>query len=119
MESDVCAHFGSCEHGSCEHFTIVDVRDRAITGIRMISNRAPYGEHNCAAPSRILKSQVEILLVSDIGGRPLMLPAENKIKVFAGAAGKISDAVQDFNDAILPELSTAGTHVPALIFKMK
>lgn len=59
LESDLCAHFGSCEH-----FTIVDVRDKAITGVRTISNRAPYGEHNCAAPLRILKSQnVEILLV--------------------------------------------------------
>jgi predicted Fe-Mo cluster-binding NifX family protein len=71
---------------------------------------ATDGEHNCAAPSRILKSQnVEILLISGIGGRPLMSLAENKIKVFAGAAGKISDEVQDFNDRILPELSTTST----------
>jgi|GEM_PF-3541232 len=55
----------------------------------MISNMSPCGEYNCSAPSRILKSQnVEILLVSGIGGRPLMPLAENKIKVFAGAAGK-------------------------------
>ncbi|MCC4772138.1 hypothetical protein FXV91_18805 [Methanosarcina sp. DH2] len=68
MESDVCAHFGSCEH-----FTIIDVRDRATTGIRTISNRAPHGEHNCAAPSRILKSQnVGILPVSGIGERALI-----------------------------------------------
>jgi predicted Fe-Mo cluster-binding NifX family protein len=105
LESDVCAHFGSCEY-----FTIVDLQDKDIAGIMVISNSSPDGVHNCAAPSRVLKSQnVEIVLVSGIGGRPLMSLAENKIKVFAGAMGKISDAVQDYNDGLLRELSTTGT----------
>ena len=105
LESDVCAHFGSCEY-----FTIVDVQDKSIAGIKAVSNSSPDGEHNCAAPSTILKSQnVEIVLVSGIGGRPLMSLAENKIKVFAGAAGKISDAVQDYQEGLLRELSTNGT----------
>lgn len=43
--------------------------------------------------------------------------AENLIKVFAGAAGKISDAVQDFNDGILPEWSITA-HATALIIKV-
>jgi len=34
---------------------------------------------------------------------------EKKIKVFAGAAGKVSDAVQDYNNGMLHELSTNGT----------
>ena len=105
LESDVCAHFGSCEY-----FTILDVQDKSIEGIKAVSNSSPDGEHNCAAPSTILKSQnVEIILVSGIGGRPLMSLAENKIKVFAGAAGKISDAVQDYHKGLLRELSTNGT----------
>ena len=105
LESDVCAHFGSCEY-----FTILDVQDKSIEGIKAVSNCSPDGEHNCAAPSTILKSQnVEIVLVSGIGGRPLMSLAENKIKVFAGATGKISDAVQDYKDGLLQELSTTGT----------
>ncbi len=105
LESDVCAHFGSCEY-----FTIVDVQDKSIAEIRAISNMSPDGEHNCTAPSIILKSQnVETVLVSGIGGRPLMSLAEKKIKVFAGAAGKVSDAIQDYNNGILYELSTNGT----------
>jgi predicted Fe-Mo cluster-binding NifX family protein len=105
LESDVCAHFGSCEY-----FTIVDLHDKDVAGIMVISNMSPDGEHNCAAPSMILKSQnVDTVLVSGIGGRPLMSLTENKIKVFAGAAGKISDAVQDYNDGLLQELSTTGT----------
>lgn len=105
LESDVCAHFGSCEY-----FTIVDVQDKAIAGIRVIINGSPDGEHNCAAPSIILKSNnVETVLVSGIGGRPLMSLTEKEIKVFAGAVGKVSDAVQDYNNGLLRELSTNGT----------
>ncbi len=105
LESDVCAHFGSCEY-----FTIVDVQDKAIAGIRAISNGSPDGEHNCATPSIILKSHnFETVLVSGIGGRPLMSLTEKEIKVFAGAVGKVSDAVQDYNNGLLRELSTNGT----------
>jgi len=105
LESDVCAHFGSCQY-----FTIVDVQDKDIMGIKAISNGSPDGEHNCAAPSIILESHnIEIVLVSGIGGRPLMSLTEKKIKVFAGAAGKVSDAVQDYNNGLLQELSTNGT----------
>lgn len=105
LESDVCAHFGSCEY-----FTIVDLQDKNIEGFKVISNMSPDSVHNCAAPSIILKSQnVETVLVSGIGGRPLISLAENKIKVFAGATGKISDAVQDYNDGLLQELSANGT----------
>lgn len=105
MESDICAHFGSCEY-----FTIVDIQDKAIENIKAISNMSPDSEHNCAAPSIILKSHnVDTVLVLGIGGRPLMSLAEKKIKVFAGATGKVSDAVQDYNNGLLQELSTTGT----------
>jgi predicted Fe-Mo cluster-binding NifX family protein len=105
LESDVCAHFGSCEY-----FTIVDVQDKAIADIKAISNSSTDGEHNCAAPSIVLKSHnVETVLVSGIGGRPLMSLVEKKIKVFAGAAGKVSDAIQDYKNGLLQELSTNGT----------
>jgi len=105
LESDVCAHYGSCEY-----FTIVDVQEKGIVGIKAIRNSSLDGEHNCAAPSIILKSHnVDIVLVLGIGGRPLMSLAENKIKVFAGAAGKVSNAVQDYNNGLLHELSMHGT----------
>jgi predicted Fe-Mo cluster-binding NifX family protein len=105
LESEVCAHFGSCEY-----FTIVDVQDKSIEEIRAISNMSPTGEHNCTAPSIILKSQnVETVLVSGIGGRPFMSLAENNIKVFAGAKGKVSDAIQDYSNGSLYQLSANGT----------
>ena len=105
LESNVCAHFGSCEY-----FTVVDVEDQAITGIEAINNMSPDSEHNCAASSRILRSHnVDTVLVSGIGGRPLISLVENKIKVFSGAMGKVSDALQDYNNGMLQELSTNGT----------
>ncbi|MGB9941162.1 NifB/NifX family molybdenum-iron cluster-binding protein [Methanosarcina sp.] len=105
LESDVCVHFGSCEY-----FTIVDVQDKVIAGIEAISNLPPDGGHNCIAPSIILKSHnIDTVLVSGIGGMPLMALMEKKIKVFAGAMGKVSDAVQDYNSGLLQELSTNGT----------
>lgn len=105
LESDVFAHFGSCEY-----FTIVELQGNAISCTEVIDNRSPDGEHNCIAPSIILKSHnVDVVLVSGIGGRPFMSLAEKNIKVFAGAVGKISDAIQDYNNGLLYELTTNGT----------
>ncbi len=105
LESDVCYHYGSCEY-----FTIVDVKDKDIESVKTISNLSPEIEHNCAAPSKILESNnVNAVLVAGIGGRPLMSLAEKNIKVFAGITGKVSNAVEDYNNGSLQELSMNGT----------
>jgi predicted Fe-Mo cluster-binding NifX family protein len=105
LESDVCAHFGSCEY-----FTILDLDGEAIKSVESVSNGVPGAEHNCAAPAIVLKSHdVNVVLVSGIGGRPLMSLNEQMIKVFAGAAGNVSDAVQDYKNGLLQELATQGT----------
>ena len=104
LESDVCAHFGSCEY-----FTIVDLDGEAIKSVESVSNGVPGAEHNCAAPAIVLKSHdVNVVLVSGIGGRPLMSLNEQMIKVFAGAVGNVSDAVQDYKEGLLQELADAG-----------
>ncbi|AKJ40217.1 MULTISPECIES: NifB/NifX family molybdenum-iron cluster-binding protein [Methanosarcina] len=105
LESDVCYHYGSCEY-----FTIVDVKNKNIESVKTISNLSPEIEHNCAAPSKILESNnVNAVLVAGIGGRPLMSLAEKNIKVFAGITGKVSNAVEDYNNGLLQELSMNGT----------
>ena len=89
---------------------IVDVDNKNIVGFKSISNLSPEGEHNCAAPSIILKSHnVDAVLISGIGGRPLMSLVEKNIKVFAGATGKVSNAVEAYNNGLLREISTNGT----------
>lgn len=105
LESDVCFHYGSCEY-----FTIVDIHNKDIESIKTISNLSPEIEHNCAAPSKILESHnVSAVLVAGIGGRPLMSLAEKNIKVFAGITGKVSNAVEDYNNGLLQEISMNGT----------
>lgn len=105
MESDVCAHFGSCEY-----FTIIDYLQGKVQGVEAISNAALEGEHNCAAPANLLKSQgVDAVIVSGIGGRPLMSLKSNGIAVYSGAFGRVSDALADFSAGSLEELSDRGT----------
>jgi predicted Fe-Mo cluster-binding NifX family protein len=105
LESEVCAHFGSCEH-----FTIIEINDGNVTEVKAIGNGSEDGQHNCAAPAMILNSQgVQAVLVSGIGGRPLMSLVEKGIKVYAGAGGNVADAVKDYNEGTLKELSNMGT----------
>ncbi|HEY3360483.1 MAG TPA: NifB/NifX family molybdenum-iron cluster-binding protein [Methanosarcina sp.] len=105
LESDICFHYGSCEY-----FTIVYIKNKDIESVKTISNLSPESEHNCATPSMILKSHnVDAVLVAGIGGRPLMSLAEKSIKVFAGITGKVSNAVEDYNNGLLQELSMNGT----------
>ena len=105
LESDICFHYGSCEY-----FTIVYIKNKDIESVKTISNLSPESEHNCTTPSMILKSHnVDAVLVAGIGGRPLMSLAEKSIKVFAGITGKVSNAVEDYNNGLLQELSMNGT----------
>ena len=106
LEADVCAHFGSC---AC--FTIVDVNGGSVARIETVDNSDNQGaQHNCMAPAVLLKSHgVNVVLVSGIGGRPLLSLNEKMIKVYAGAVGRVSDAVQDYKDGLLQELATQGT----------
>lgn len=102
LESDICAHFGSCEY-----FTIVKVEDGSVDAI---CNASPDGEHNCAAPAILLKEKnVDAVLVSGIGGRPLMSLTSKGIRVFGGAFGRVSDALQDYKAGVLEELADHGT----------
>ncbi len=105
LESEVCAHFGSCEY-----FTIIEINDGSVIKVNAIGNGSEDGQHNCAAPAMLLDSQgVRVVLVSGIGGRPLMSLAEKGIKVHAGAVGKVADAVKDYKEGMLKELSGMGT----------
>lgn len=105
LESDICFHYGSCEY-----FTIVDIKNKGVENVKTISNLSPDGEHDCAAPSMILKSHnVDAVLVAGIGGRPLMSLAEKSIKVFAGITGKVSSAIEDYNNGLLQEIFMNGT----------
>lgn len=103
--SDVCVHFGSCEY-----FTVVDVSNGEVRNVSALSNVSLEGEHNCAAPADLLKKNgVDVVIVSGIGGRPLFSLTGRGIRVFGGAFGRVSDALEDFAAGALDELSDKGT----------
>ena len=105
LESDICAHFGSCEY-----FTIVDISDGTPKEVSAVSNASPDGVHNCAAPAELLKNnRVDAVIVSGIGGRPLGSLTSKGIRVFGGAYGRVSDALNDYASGTLNELSDQGT----------
>jgi hypothetical protein len=49
--------------------------------------------------------------------RPLMSLVKKETRAFAGAMGKVSDAVQDNNSGIIQELSTNGNFSACIIKK--
>jgi predicted Fe-Mo cluster-binding NifX family protein len=105
LESDMCAHFGSCEY-----FTLVDISNGKPEEVTAVSNASPDGVHNCAAPAELLKnSNVDAVIVSGIGGRPLVSLTSKGIRVYGGAFGRVSDALQDYASGVLNELSDRGT----------
>jgi predicted Fe-Mo cluster-binding NifX family protein len=105
IESDICAHFGSCQY-----FTLVKVSDGQVREVTTIGNGTHEAEHNCAAPADLLRSNgVDAVIVSGIGGRPLFSLKNNGIRVFGGAFGRVSDALEDYASGALDELSDRGT----------
>jgi predicted Fe-Mo cluster-binding NifX family protein len=105
LDSEVCAHFGSCNF-----FTLVELSEDAITKVTAIPNVSHENGHNCSAPAELLsKNDVDIVLVSGIGGRPLISLEGKGIKVYSGAFGSVDDAVSDYLDGMLEELKGRGT----------
>jgi predicted Fe-Mo cluster-binding NifX family protein len=105
IESDICAHFGSCEY-----FTLVKISKGNAHEVKAIDNGTHDGEHNCAAPADLLKShKVDAVIVSGIGGKPLFSLKNNGIRVFGGAFGRVADALEDYKSGTLDELTDRGT----------
>lgn len=105
LDSDISAHFGSCPY-----FTLVDITDGVIDNVEAVKNGTHEGGHDCMAPAYLLnKNAVNVVLVSGIGGRPLMGLKSQNIRVYGGAFGKVGDAVVDMDAGLLDELADRGT----------
>jgi predicted Fe-Mo cluster-binding NifX family protein len=67
LEAERSGHFGHCD---C--FTVVDMENGEIVGVSVVEN-PPHVEGGCLRPVQLLASNgVNALVVSGIGGRPLM-----------------------------------------------
>ncbi|MRR12068.1 dinitrogenase iron-molybdenum cofactor biosynthesis protein, partial [bacterium] len=77
LDAERSGHFGRCD---C--FTVVEIEDGAITGVRIVQN-LPHVEGGCARPVEILASEgVTSIVVAGIGGRPLAAFNEAGISVY-------------------------------------
>jgi len=98
LDSDISAHFG---HTS--YYTIVTLDDGKLTDAKVIEN-IEDGPHSCANPVNLLNGAgVDLVLLSNIGPRPLQMMQQQGIEVLCGAFGKVKDALNDYlNGALSP-----------------
>ena len=90
LDAERSAHFGQCD---C--FTLVDVVDGQIAGVRVVRN-PPHEEGGCLRPVNLLASHgVNALVAAGMGARPLAGFNEAGIAVyFENATPGIGDVVK-------------------------
>ncbi len=90
LEGERSGHFGHCD---C--FTLVDIVDGAIAGVRVVDN-PPHEEGACLRPVNLLASHgVQALIVAGMGARPLAgFEAAGITVFFEDATPRIGEAVQ-------------------------
>lgn len=77
LEAQRSDHFGHCDI-----FTIIDIRDNGIVGVREVANHE-HEPGGCLAPVTRLRDQgVEAIVVGGIGARPLQGFTDAGISVY-------------------------------------
>jgi predicted Fe-Mo cluster-binding NifX family protein len=109
LDAQRSAHFGHCD---C--FTLVDVVDGEIAGVRVVANPA-HEEGGCLRPVGLLASQgVNALVAGGMGARPLAGFHQAGITVyFENQTPQIGEAVQlvlDGSVATMDERHVCGGH---------
>lgn len=116
LDSEISEHFGHAPY-----FVIIEIdkqppREGQVKKslfeddecrIKVVSNH-DEGPHTCDAPvERILKENVNYLLVSGIGGGPFAWFQSRGINIYAGAFGSIREVLRDFLCGMLTRLQQA------------
>lgn len=98
LEAGISSHFGHCDL-----YTLITVEDNKVTETKTIPN-LPHGQGGCLAPVQYLKdNNVDILIASGMGMRPLMHFNDVEIDVFhCGESQNVKDAINLFlNNGLL------------------
>ena len=95
LESMVASHFGRAPK-----FTIVDSDTKDVS---IIDNTAEHFGGMSTTPELIRSSGVDVMLVSGIGPRAVQLFEQMGIRVYVGAAGTTSSALDAYNSGSLQE----------------
>ena len=91
LNSVVAQHFGRCPF-----YTIVDIEDGSIEGVRVIAN--PFYAHHLPGriPGFIRDQGVEVMIAGGMGRRAIELFEQYGIEVITGALGTVRDVLNDF-----------------------
>lgn len=87
--------------GKCAYYTLVDIIDNNIVAVQSMQN----GGHitgGCSVPVMLLKGwNVNSVVVSGIGGRPLMGFREIGIEVYAGHGATVQETVDAYMQGLI------------------
>ena len=121
LDSEVSEHFGHAPY-----FTVIEInkekpRDGEVKKnlytddeckVTVVLNQDD-GPHTCAAPvNKLMAHNINILLVSGIGGGPFNMFKNNGVELYAGAIGTVREALRDLLCGMLSRMgqSSCGTH---------
>jgi predicted Fe-Mo cluster-binding NifX family protein len=104
LDAQRAGHFGRC---AC--FTLVDIADGGVGEVEVLAN-APHGEGGCMSPVLLLaENNVDAVVVTGIGGRPLMGFRQVGIEVLAGSGVDVRSALDAYLAGDLPVVGLEGS----------
>ena len=101
LESSIDERFGRCPY-----FLIVEIEDKKIKDFKAIENtaQAQMGGAGITAGQIVAKQEPEAIITTNVGPRAFSVFKQFNIKIYL-SKGQIKDAVQDFIDEKLEELT--------------
>jgi predicted Fe-Mo cluster-binding NifX family protein len=95
--------------GRCQYFLIVDTETMAFEAISNESSMASGGA-GIQAAQKIAKAGIEALLTGNMGPNAFQTLAAAGIKIFTGATGSITDAIDKYKNGELKETNNASVN---------
>ena len=102
IDAKICPHFGHAKM-----FVLVDVDDQTkeIKKVDKLVN-PPHEQGGCIRPVMLLKDQgITAIILTGIGGRPLMGFIQNNVLVFQGIDGTVSQNITAMLEKKLPQVT--------------
>ena len=86
----------SMHFGHCDCFTLVDLEEDGIAGVRVVPN-VPHQHGGCLAPVQVLlEHEAQAIVVHGIGMRPLEGFQQAGILVYQGEGAGVKDVIEAF-----------------------
>jgi len=106
LDSVVSPHFGRCPY-----FVLVDVEEREVKAVQVISNPY-YGQHQPGqVPGFIHDQQADVMLTGGMGSRAIAFFQQFGIQAATGAAGTVRHTLEQYLGGGLREAAPCRTSV--------